>query len=78
MGFRNPMDINSVKHQIYMSGVELCSPRNDGFTSWEIKKNLYHLKWLLDDIMRQSPTFSDEDEFVKEHEKQVVFRELHR
>lgn len=78
MGFKNPMDINSVKHQIYMSGVELCSPYNDGFTAWKIKQDLYYLKWLIDDIMRHSPTFTDEDEFVKDHEKRIVFRELQR
>lgn len=78
MGFKKPMDINSVKHQIYMSGVELCSPRNDGYTAWEIKQDLYCLKWLIDDIMRHSPTFVDEDEFINEHQKRVVFRELQR
>jgi len=76
MGFRKPMDYNSVNHQIYMSGVELTSPYNDGFTTFEIKKDLYKLKWMLDAIMKDSPTFSGEDEFIKEHEQKVMWRTL--
>lgn len=78
MGFRKPMDYNQVHHQIYMSGVELHSPRNDGFTQWEIKKDLYKLRWMLDQIMKESPTFVDEEEFVKEHEKAAMWRTLNR
>lgn len=78
MGFRKPLDYNSVHHQIYMTGVEVCNARNDGFTQWGMKQDLYRLKWLLEDIMRQAPTFVDESEFVREHEKKVMFRELQR
>lgn len=70
------MDYNSVHHQIYMAGVELYSPYNDGFTTFEIKKDLYKLKWVLDAIMKDSPTFAGEDEFVKEHEQKVMWRTL--
>ena len=70
------MDYNSVNHQIYMSGVELNSPYNDGFTTFEIKKDLYKLKWMLDAIMKDAPTFSGEDEFLKEHEQKVMWRTL--
>ena len=76
MGYRKPMDYNQVSHQIYMSGVELNSHYNDGFTLWEIKKDLHKLKWLLDEIMKDSPTFSMEDEFIKEHEQKVMWKRL--
>jgi hypothetical protein len=76
MGFRKPMDYNSVHHQLYMSGVELLSPRNDGFTQFEIKKDLYKLKWLLDEILKESSTFSGEEEFLKENEQKSMWRKL--
>ena len=76
MGFRKPMDYNQVHHQIYMSGVEMRSKYNDGFTQWEIKKDLYKLKWMLDEIMKEAPTFADEEEFLAEHEKDVMWRTL--
>ena len=76
MGMRKPMDYNSVSYQIYMAGVELHSPKNDGFTQWEIKKDLYKLKWLLDQIMDDSSTFVDEEQFLKEHEQVKMWRTL--
>jgi hypothetical protein len=76
MGYRKPMDYNSVHHQIYMAGVELNSPYNDGFITYEIKKDLYKLKWLLDEIMADSPTFADEEEFLKEHSQTKMWRTL--
>lgn len=76
MGFRKPMDYNQVHHQLYMSGVELHSPYNDGFVQWAIKQELYQIKWLVDSILKDSPTFSGEDEFLEEQEKKVVWRTL--
>ena len=76
MGYRKPMDYNQVNHQIYMSGVELHSSHNDGFTSFEIKKDLYKLKWMLDEIMKDAPTFAGEEEFLKENEQRVMWRTL--
>ena len=76
MGFRKPMDYNSVNHQIYMAGVELHSPYNDGYMQWEIKKDLHKLKWLLDEILEDSPDFAGEEEFLKEHEQVKMWRTL--
>jgi len=76
MGFRKPMDYNSVSHQIYMSGVELNNARNDGFTQWEIKKDLYKMKFLLDEILERSDKFAGEDEFLQEQSKKQMWRHL--
>ena len=76
MGFRKPMDYNSVSHQIYMSGTELHSARNDGFVQWEIKKDLYKLKFLVDEILKQSPEFVGESEFLQEHAKKKMWKSL--
>ena len=76
MGFRKPLDYQQVHHQIYMAGVELHSSMNDGFVQWGIKQDLYKLKWLLDEIMADSPTFADEEEFLKLHEQVKMWRTL--
>ena len=76
MGFRAPMDYNSVHHQIYLAGVELHSPYNDGYVTFEIKKDLYKIKWLLDEIMADAPNFAGEDEFLKEHDQTKMWRTL--
>ena len=76
MGFLKPMDYTNVHHQIYMAGVELHSGHNDGYTTWEIKKDLHRIKWLLDEIMADSPTYSEEKEFLDEHSKVKMWRTL--
>lgn len=76
MGLRKQMDYNSVHHQIYMSGVELHSNYNDGFNQFEIKKDLYKLKWMLDEILADSPAFAGEEDFLKENERRVMWRTL--
>ena len=76
MGFRKPMDYNSASHQIYMAGIELHSNYNDGFNQFEIKKDLHRIKWLLDEIMADAPTFAGEEEFLKEHDQVKMWRTL--
>ena len=70
------MDYNAVNHQIYIAGVELNNPRNDGYVQWEIKKDLYKLKWLLDQILKNSPEFVGESEFLTEETKRQVWHIL--
>lgn len=76
MGFRKPMDYNSVSHQIYIAGVELNDHRNDGFVQWEIKKDLYQLKFLVDEILSRSPEFAGESEFLQEQAKKKMWKSL--
>jgi hypothetical protein len=76
MGFRKPMDYNSVSHQIYITGVELNSPRNDGFVAFEMKKDLHRLKFLLDQILKDSPEFVGEFEFLQEQSKKQMWKTL--
>jgi hypothetical protein len=61
-----------------MAGVELHSPYNDGYTQWAIKQDLYRIKWLVDNILKDSPTFSGEEEFLKDHEQHVMWKTLQR
>ena len=70
------MDYNRVHHQIYTSGVELHSHYNDGYVQWGIKQDLHKLKWLLDEILANAPTFAGEEEFLKEHEQTTMWRTL--
>jgi hypothetical protein len=76
MGFRKPMDYNSVHHQIYMAGVELHSQYNDGYNQWAIKQDLYRIKWLVDAILKDSDKFIGEEEFIKEREQKEMWRKL--
>lgn len=69
MGYRMPIDTNSIKHQIWIAGVEIRSPRLDGFTAWEIKRQLYEIQSLLDGVLGDSPVFAPEAEYLAERER---------
>ena len=70
------LDYRSISHQIYIAGVELNSGHNDGYTSWDVKQDLYRLKWLLNEILEDSPKFLGEEEFLDEHSKTKMWRTL--
>ena len=76
MGFQKSWDENTILWQIRKMGMELNSSYNDGYTAWTIKQDLYRIKFDLDKILENSPTFSGEQEFLKEHEKQQVWQQL--
>jgi hypothetical protein len=78
MGFKKPLDVNDVKLQLLRAHGEICSTYNDGFTQWGIKKELYEIKFLLVEMLKQQPTFSGEDDWLQEQDKKQVWSELKR
>ena len=76
MGFRKPLDYNSISHQIQVAGYEINNMYNDGFTQFEIKKDLYKLKYTLDRVIKNSVTFVGEEEFLKEIEQKMIWETL--
>lgn len=78
MGFKKPLELSTVVQQIRAAGRELSSPYNDGFNQWEIKKDLYYIKFLLEDIIERSGTFTGEEEFLKEESQKRMINILKR
>jgi len=78
MGFRKPLEIDDVKMQLMRAHGSICSPYNDGYTSWETKKELYQIKFLLDEMLKQQPDFSGEEEWLEEQQKKQIWSELKR
>jgi len=76
MGFRKPLDFNAVYHQLYMTGVEIMSEKNDGYTQWELKRDLYQIQSLIDTIIQNSPVFVGEEEYLKERQQRKLVRIL--
>jgi hypothetical protein len=66
MGFRKDWDMNAIRHSLWVMAHECSSSRNDGFTQFEIKKELLEIKFLVDDLLDDSPTFAGEDEIYHE------------
>ena len=78
MGFKKPIDAIDIKFQLMKTHGEICSPYNDGYTTWELKKELYDIKWLLEEMLKRQPTFSDEEEWLEEQSKKQMWSELKR
>lgn len=69
-------DINSLVSQISSISRQCSSPHNDGFTAFEIKKDLWELKFLVDEAISKAPKFSGEEEWLTEQEKKRIIKIL--
>jgi hypothetical protein len=77
MGFRKTWDIANVIGQIHSLARECSSPRNDGFTAFECKKDLYQLKQIVDDALAEAPEFGDvEKQWLTEQEQKRIIKIL--
>jgi hypothetical protein len=75
-GYIKKWNVDDIYRQIN-SAYYICSDsRQDGFTAWGVKQDLYQMKWHLDEMLDKCPTFVDEEEWIKEQEKYKMWRTL--
>jgi hypothetical protein len=76
MGFKFSYNITDAAREINAAAYDASNPRNDGFTAWGAKQDLYRLKWILEDALRRCPIFSPEEEWLREQDKKKVIKYL--
>jgi len=76
MGFKKNWDVADILSQIQTMSRECSSHYNDGYTSFECKKDLWQIKFFIDDALRRSPNFSGEDEWLEEQKKKRLIKHL--
>lgn len=76
MGYKHSYDIVRAQTEIRAAFRECISPYNDGFVTWGIKQDLYQLKWMLDEMIKECPTFAPEPEWLKEQEQKKLIKIL--
>jgi hypothetical protein len=76
MGFKFSYNITDAAREINAAAYDASNPKNDGFTAWGAKQDLYRLKWILEDALRRCPTFSLEEEWLREQDKKKVIKYL--
>jgi hypothetical protein len=76
MGYRKPINLVEVLMQIRAASYETSDLRTDSWVAWGLKQDLYEIKWALDEAIRRCPSFSPEDEWLKEQEKNRVIKIL--
>lgn len=76
MGHRIGWNPEDVKGQLATAAGELLSPYNDGWTQWQHKQKLYEIKFYLDAVLNESPTFHKEREWLEEQHKKQTWKIL--
>jgi hypothetical protein len=69
-------DVGDLSSSIYGMARECASPYNDGFTAFEIKKELWELKFIIDRAIQNTPTFSGESQWLTEQEQKRIIKHL--
>ncbi len=77
MGFKKSWDEADISRQIRAMARECASPYNTGFLTFEIKKDLYQLKEVIDRALQEAPSFGGmEEEWLTEQEKKRIIKIL--
>lgn len=77
MGYKKNWDVAEITSQIHSITRAASNPYNDGFTSWYAKQDLYFLKDIIDQSLKDSPNFGDlESEWLKNQEQKRIIKFL--
>ena len=76
MGFRKNWDVSEISQEIYKMARECSSPYNDGYLSFEIKKDLYEIQFVINTVLKNCATFHGEEEWLTEQEKKRIIKHL--
>jgi len=49
-----------------------------GFETWGCKQDLYRVKFLVDQLLDEAPTYSTEEQWLDEMEKERVWQTLNK
>ena len=58
--------VSRIRSDLQMMSHECKYPGNDGYTQFAIKKDLMEIKFLLEDLLENCPTFVGEEEWLHE------------
>ena len=70
------VSINDVTWSIQKLGYNCTDPHLDGYYQWGQKQKLYQILWETQRQLRKCPAFSIEDEWLKEHNEEVIIDKL--
>ena len=77
MGFKKNWDVANIAGQIRQLSLNCSSSYTDGFTAWELKKDLYQIKELVNRALAESPKFGDlEQKWLTEQEQKRIINIL--
>lgn len=69
-------DTDKCLNDIYRMRLYATDPRATGYETWPIKQDLYRIKWAVDQALADCPVFADEQQFLEDHEKEIMWNTL--
>ena len=76
MSYRKPINVAEILSQVRMTAYECSDMRTDSWIAWGLKQDLYQIKWALEDALRRCPSFSPEEEWLREQEQKRLIEIL--
>ena len=77
MGLKKNWDVANIASQIRQLSLNCSSSYTDGLTAWELKKDLYQIKNIVDRALAESPNFGDlEAQWLTEQEQKRIINIL--
>jgi hypothetical protein len=65
--------LEKVKEEVDKINFAESDTRMDGFTTWGCKKDLYEILWYVEEALDKCGTYSNEEDFIEEHEKELMW-----
>ena len=70
-------DVANIASQLRDLSNQCASPYNDGFTAFELKKDLYQIKDLVDQALGRAPNFGElEQQWLTTQEQKRIIKIL--
>lgn len=54
----------------------MTDPLETGFITWRYKQQLLEASWLLEDVLKNAPTYTGEAEWISEQQTQRAFDQI--
>jgi hypothetical protein len=71
-------NIDNIVSQLHSCNHAMTDPRMDGFVTWGCKQDLYTVKFIIDEMLANSPTYAGEKEWLEERAKEKTWKIISR
>ena len=69
-------NVKEVENQLQRMYYACTDSHMDGFVTWGCKQDLYRVKFLVDELLKNCPNFVGEEEWLREQEAEKIVRIL--
>jgi hypothetical protein len=76
MSFQKRWDAESIISNLAACAAQVRDGRNDGWTAWGCKQDLYRVKFALDEMLKHAPSFAGEQEWLQDQERLQIWKIL--